>query len=126
MSSGGIALPVSPASVLAALLPILVLLALLMWRGWSTSSAAPVALAVAALVAVMLFRTPLETIAVASGKGIWDAIFILYIVWPALILYRVANGANAFQAIQRGVLRLIPAPLLVILVFAWLLASFIQ
>lgn len=126
MSSGGIALPVSPASVLAALLPILVLLALLMWRGWSTSSAAPVALAVAALVAVTLFRTPLETIAVASGKGIWDAIFILYIVWPALILYRVANGANAFQAIQRGVLRLIPDRLMVILVFAWLLTSFIQ
>ncbi|HRO88461.1 MAG TPA: L-lactate permease [Chiayiivirga sp.] len=120
------ALPVSLPSVLAALLPLLVLLALLMWRGWSTSTAAPVALAVAALVAVTLFRTPLETIAVASGKGIWDAIFILYIVWPALILYRVANGANAFQAIQRGVLRLIPDRLMVILVFAWLLTSFIQ
>src|SRR5690606_29938738 len=62
----------------------------------------------------------------ASGKGIWDAIFILYIVWPALILYQVANGAGAFEAIQRGMLRLIPDRLLLVLVFAWVLTSFIQ
>lgn len=119
-------LPVTLVSVAAALLPILILLFLLMARGWSTSSAAPVALAVAVAVAVTLFRTPLETIAVASGKGIWDAIFILYIVWPALILYQVANNAGAFQAIQRGVLALIPDRLLVVLVFSWVLTSFIQ
>lgn len=119
-------LPVSLLSVTAAFLPILVLLFLLMARGWSTSSAAPVALAVAVAVAITLFRTPLETIAVAAGKGIWDAIFILYIVWPALILYQVANGAGAFRAIQRGVLALIPDRLLVVLVFSWVLTSFIQ
>lgn len=119
-------LPVSPWTVGAALLPVLVLLALLAWRGWSTSTAAPVALALAVLAAVTVFRTPLHTIAVASGKGIWDAIFILYVVWPALILYRVASGARAFDAIRAGVLRLIPDRLLVVLVFAWMLTPFIQ
>lgn len=119
-------LPVTVYSVAAAVLPILVLLVLLVGRGWSTSSAAPVALAVAVVVAMALFQTPLRTIAVAAGKGIWDAIFILYVVWPALILYQVANGAGAFDAIQRGVRRLIPDRLLVVLVFAWVLTSFIQ
>lgn len=119
-------LPVTLASVAAALLPILVLLALLVGRGWSTSSAAPVALAVAVAAAMTLFETPLRTVAVATGKGIWDAIFILYVVWPALILYQVAKGAGAFDAIQRGVRRLIPDRLLVVLVFAWVLTSFIQ
>ena len=119
-------LPVTVYSVAAAVLPILVLLALLVGRGWSTSSAAPVALAVAVVIATTLFETPLRTIAVAAGKGIWDAIFILYVVWPALILYQVANGAGAFDAIQRGVRRLIPDRLLVVLVFAWVLTSFIQ
>ncbi|MGD9617928.1 MAG: L-lactate permease [Alphaproteobacteria bacterium] len=119
-------LPVTFLSVATAVLPILVLLGLLVGRGWSTSSAAPVALVVAVLVATTLFQTPLRTIAVAAGKGIWDAIFILYVVWPALILYQVANGAGAFEAIRQGVLRLIPDRLLVILVFAWVLTSFIQ
>lgn len=119
-------LPVTLISVSAAFLPILVLLVLLVWRGWSTSSAAPVALALAVAVAMGVFQTPLHTVAVATGKGLWDAAFILYIVWPALILYHIANGANAFEAIRQGILRLIPDRLLVVLVFAWVLTSFIQ
>ncbi len=119
-------LPVTVLSVGAAILPILVLLILLVGRNWSSSAAAPVALTVAVVIATLLFQTPLKTIAVAAGKGIWDAIFILYVVWPALILYQVANGAGAFDAIRRGVLRLIPDRLLVVLVFAWVLPSFIQ
>jgi lactate permease len=119
-------LPITFVSFAAALLPILVLLILLIGLGWSTSSAGPVALAVAVVVATTVFQTPLRTIAVAAGKGIWDAIFILYVVWPALILYQVASGAGAFEAIRRGVLRLIPDRLLVVLVFAWVLTSFIQ
>lgn len=119
-------LPVTLASVSAALLPIAVLLFLLMARGWSTSTAAPLALVVAAGIAMLLFRTPAGTIAIATGKGLWDALFVLYIVWPALILYQVAQDAGAFKAIQRGVLALIPDRLLVVLVFAWVLTSFIQ
>jgi lactate permease len=113
-------------SVVAAVIPIVVLLFLLVGRGWSTSSAAPVALGAAVVVGIALFQTPLRTIAVAAGKGFWDAIFVLYVVWPALILYQVANGAGAFDAIRRGVLLLIPDRLLVVLVFAWVLTSFIQ
>jgi lactate permease len=119
-------LPITILSFAAALLPILTLLVLLVGLRWSTSAAAPVALAVAAIVAFILFQTSLRTLAVAAGKGIWDAIFILYVVWPALILYQTADGAGAFDAIQRGVRRLIPDRLLVVLVFAWVLTPFIQ
>lgn len=120
------ALPVSLALWLAALLPILVLLVLLVARRWPTSAAAPVALATAALVAVALFEAPAETLGVAAGKGIWDALGILYVIWPSLILYQVANEAGAFGSIQQGVRRLLPDRLLVVLAFAWVLASFIQ
>jgi lactate permease len=110
----------------AAFAPILILLLLLVWRQWSTSAAAPVAVMAATLVAVLLFATPVETLAVAAGKGVWDALFILYVIWPSLILYNVANEAGAFVAIQRGVRRLMPDRLLVVLAFSWVLASFIQ
>lgn len=119
-------LPVTLLTWLTAFLPILILLVLLVWRRWSTSAAAPLALAIAVAVALLLFRTPLETLAVATGKGIWDAIFVLYVIWPALILYNVSNEAGAFDAMQRGLRRLMPDRLLVVLAFSWVLAPFIQ
>lgn len=64
--------------------------------------------------------------AVAAGKGIWDAVFILYVIWPALILYNTVEKAQAFEAIQQGIRRLLPDRLLVVLAFAWVLSSFIQ
>ncbi|MEW6117457.1 MAG: L-lactate permease [Nitrospirota bacterium] len=118
--------PVTSLTWLAAFLPILVLLVLLVWRRWSTSAAAPLALAGAVAAALLFYRTPLHTLAVAAGKGIWDAIFVLYVIWPALILYNVAHEAGAFGAMQRGLRHLIPDRLLVVLAFAWVLASFIQ
>ncbi len=119
-------LPVTLLTWLVSFLPIVVLLALLVWRQWSTSAAAPIALALAVLVAALFFRTSPYTLAVAAGKGIWDAIFVLYVIWPALILYNVSNEAGSFDAIQRGLRRLMPDRLLVVLAFSWVLAPFIQ
>ena len=119
-------LPINLAIWLASFTPLLILLVLLVWRRWSTSAAAPIALAAAVLVALLLFETPLRTLAVAAGKGIWDAIFILYVIWPALILYNTANEAGTFDSIQTGIRRFIPDRLLVVLVISWVLSSFIQ
>lgn len=119
-------LPVTVGYWIAAFLPILILLVLLVWRRWPTSAAAPVALFVAVGVALWLFRTPLDTLAVATGKGIWDAIFVLYVIWPSLLLFKVAEDAGAFEAIQAGLRRLMPDRLLVVLAFGWVLTSFIQ
>ena len=33
-----------------------------------------------------IFKTPLETLAVAGAKGVWDAVLILLVIWPALLL----------------------------------------
>lgn len=119
-------LPLSWLAWIAALSPILILLVLLIWLRWSTSAAAPVALAAATAVAVFLLDTPLQTLAVATGKGVWDAIFILYVIWPSLILYNVANEAGAFDSVQKGMRALVPDRLLLVLAFGWVLSSFIQ
>jgi lactate permease len=121
-----ITLPVNPLTWLASLAPIIVLLLLLVWRRWSTSSAAPIALLTAVLAAIFLFRTPVHTLGVAAGKGVWDAIFVLYVIWPSIILYNVTNKAGAFSALQEGLRDLMPDRLLVVLAYSWVLASFIQ
>jgi hypothetical protein len=48
-----------------------------------------------AAIALLAFRTPWETLAVGTAKGVWDALFILFVVWPALLLYRVTESAGS-------------------------------
>jgi lactate permease len=109
-----------------ALLPILVLLVLLAALRWKAPEAGPVGLVVAAAIALVAFRTPFETVAVASGKGVWDAFFILLVIWPALVLYRVTDRAGAFDALRAGITRFSKDDLFLVLAFGWVFASFLQ
>jgi hypothetical protein len=92
-------LPITIGLWMAAFTPVLILVVLLVGLRWSTAAAA---------------------------KGIWDALFILYVVWPALILYQVARAAGAFGTIENGMERVVPSRLLIILIFSWVLSSFLQ
>jgi lactate permease len=109
-----------------AAVPIVVLLVLLALRGWKAPEAGPVGMFVAGGLALAAFRAPLDTVAVAAGKGVWDAVFILFVIWPALLLYRVIDGAGAFEALRKGVLRFSENELFLVLGFGWVFASFLQ
>ena len=109
-----------------AIVPIAVLLVLLAVLRWKAPEAGPIGLVVAAGVALFAFRTPLETLAVASGKGVWDAFFILLVIWPALVLYRVTDGAGAFDALRTGITRFSRDDVFLVLAFGWVFASFLQ
>ncbi len=109
-----------------ALAPIVVLLVLLAGRGWRAPEAAPVGMFLAGILALTAFRAPVENLAVAAGKGVWDAIFILFVIWPALLLYRVIDAAGAFEALRKGVLRFSRNELFLVLGFGWVFASFLQ
>jgi lactate permease len=109
-----------------ALIPIVMLLILLVGRRWSAPEAGPIGVFAAALVAIFAFQTPLDTLAVAGGKGVWDAIFILFVVWPALLLYRVTERAGAFVALRHGIERFSDNQLFLVLGFGWVFASFLQ
>jgi lactate permease len=109
-----------------ALVPIVVLLVLLVGLRWQAPQAGPIGMFLAALIGLVVFQAPLETIAVAGGKGIWDAVFILFVVWPALILYRVADGAGAFRSLRDGIAQFSRNELFLVLAFGWVFASFLQ
>ena len=78
-------LPVDLVHWALALAPVIVLLVLLAGLHWTAPQAGPVGLFIVGLIAVLAFETPLRTLAVATGKGIWDALFILLVIWPALL-----------------------------------------
>lgn len=119
-------LPVDFLHWLIALLPIAILLLLLVGLRWKGIEAGPLGMLAAGLVALFIFRTPLITLVVAGGKGLWDAVFIQYVVWSALLLYLVTVRAGAFEALRRGFLSFSRNELFLVLAIGWVFASFFQ
>jgi lactate permease len=119
-------LPIDPFHWALALVPIVVLLVLLVGRHWKAPEAGPIGLLVAVVIGIVFFQASAEDIAVSAGKGVWDAIFILLVVWPALLLYRVTDRAGAQEALRRGLSAFSRNDLFLILGFGWVFASFLQ
>jgi lactate permease len=109
-----------------AILPIIALLIFLVPLRWRAPEAGPMAMFTAAIVALLAFRTPWDTLAVAGAKGVWDAIFILYVIWPALLLYQITKQAGAYDALRQGIAKFSRNDLFIILALAWVFASFLQ
>lgn len=119
-------LPLTLTFWLLAMLPIVALLVLLVGFRWQAPEAGPIGMIVAGAIALLAFQAPWDTLAVAGGKGVWDAIFILYVVWPALLLYRITDRAGAFEALRVGIQRFSSNELFLVLSFGWVFASFLQ
>jgi lactate permease len=118
--------PVDILHWLLALSPIVALLVLLAVLKWKAPEAGPVGMFLGIGIALLAFRTPWDTLAVAGGKGVWDALFILFVVWPALLLYRVVQRAGGFVALRAGIMRFTENKLFLVLGFGWVFASFLQ
>jgi lactate permease len=123
---GAAQVPVDLLHWLLAILSIVALLVFLVPLRWRAPEAAPVAMFTAAIVALVAFRTPWQTLAVAGAKGVWDAIFILYVIWPALLLYQITKQAGAYDALRQGIAKFSRNDLFIILALAWVFASFLQ
>lgn len=119
-------IPVDPTYWGLALLPLVLLLVTLVALRWKAHEAAAVGLFAAAAVAVAAFQLGPEGLSVASAKGVWDAVFVLYVVWPALLLYHVCDRAGAFEALRRGIQQYSTNDLFLVLAFGWAFASFVQ
>lgn len=119
-------LPVDILHWVIALLPIIVLLVLMIGLSLKGIEAGPLGMLTAALAAMFVFRTPLQTLAIAGGKGLWDAVFILYVVWSALLLYLVTVRAGAFEALRRGFMGFSRNELFLVLAIGWVFSSFFQ
>ena len=109
-----------------ALAPLLLLLVLLVGLRWTAPEAGPIGMFLAIGIAFLAFDAPAEVIAIAGGKGMWDAVFVLYVVWSALLLYRVVERAGGFHALREGISEFSRNDLFLVLGFGWVFASFLQ
>lgn len=109
-----------------ALLPILVLAFLLVQLRWTAQQAGAAGIFIAAAVAILFFRSSPETLAVAGAKGVWDALFILGVIWPALLLHEVMHQAGGYEALRQSLTRMSRNELFDVLALGWVFASFLQ
>lgn len=119
-------LPMSPLFWAAALAPVLFLLVVIMKFGWGVAKAAPAGMALALGIAVLLYRSSPTALLYESGKGIWNALTILLVVWPAVFSYELTCESKGFQAIRQGIQSLTRHELLQILILGWIFPSFLQ
>lgn len=108
-----------------AVLPIALLLALVLRGRSSVGTTALITAVVAVAIGAITFAAGPAVLSVGIGKGIWTGIWILYVVWPALLLYAIAAraGLDRMGSVFADVL---PNEVENVLLVAWVLPSFIQ
>lgn len=119
-------LPVNLWMWILAASPVVILLILMLRFNWGAADAAPIGVLTAAIVAIGFYGANFELIALESAKGIWNALIVIYVIWPAILLYEVTYASGAFDVFKRGMQQLTPNELLQIIAIGWVFTSFLQ
>lgn len=119
-------LPVNPFFWTLALVPVLFLLVVIMKLGWGVARAAPAGMVLALGIAVLFYRSSPAALVYESVKGVWNAVTILLVVWPAVFSYELTCASRGFDAIRCGIQALTRHKLMQILILGWIFPSFLQ
>ncbi|MEJ2207907.1 MAG: L-lactate permease [Anaerolineae bacterium] len=118
--------PVNLLNWLLAFSPIAVILVLMIGLRWGARRAGPAGWIVALVVAWLRFGAGSRVLFYSQGRGVLLSLFVLYIIWMALLLYRVVDEAGALAAVGRGIARLTGDRTMQLLLIAWAFSAFIQ
>ncbi len=109
-----------------ALSPILIILVLMVGYRWSAARAGAVGYLSAMLIAILFFGAGSRLLAAAHGKALLLTIDVLYIIWTAFLLYRIADEAGAIKTIGQALPHLTADRGMQALIIGWVFASFLQ
>jgi lactate permease len=90
------------------------------------SKAGPAGWVVAVLVAWLFFGAGPDALLTSQLRGLLLSLYVLYIIWMALVLYRVVDEAGAITVIGQGIARLTAEPTMQLLLMAWAFSAFLQ
>jgi len=111
---------------LLAFLPVLTVLVLMLRFRWGGAQAGAVGWAGALVVAALRFGAGIRVLGYAQLKGLLLTLFVLYIIWGALLFYRTTDEAGAVDAIGTGLPRLTPDRGMQALLLGWVFSTFLQ
>jgi lactate permease len=107
-------------------IPILVILILMIGFRWGAARAGAAGYLAAFFVAVVFFGADADVLAYAHTKAILLSVDVLFIIWAAFLLYRVADEAGAIKTIGRLLPSLTRDRGMQALLIGWVFASFLQ
>lgn len=107
-------------------IPIIALLILMVQMNWTAQQAGATGIFISVGVAIFVFDMSLRALSVSGAKGVWDALPILYVVWPALLLYQLMNQSGGYDALRQGIAKLSRNELFVVVALGWVFTSFLQ
>lgn len=119
-------IPMNPLLGAAAVVPVLFLLMVMIKFGWGVAKAAPAGMILAGIIAAVGYRSSPGALFLEAGKGVWNALTILLVIWPAVFSYELSCQSQGFQAIRQGIQSLTGHELLQILILGWIFPSFLQ
>ncbi len=99
---------------------------LMIGRNWGGSKAGTVGWLTAVLISLLFFGTNLPLLLIAAGRAIFLALFVLYIIWMALLLYHTVNEAGVITAIGQEMPKLAGTRPAQALLLSWVFGSFLQ
>lgn len=110
---------------LLAVLPVVLLAALVLKSRFKTSTNAFITTGLAVVLGGLVFGGGPEVLAVGLAKGAWTGIWILYVIWPALLVYHLAKrvGLTRMGEVFSSIL---PRDVENVLIVAWVFPSFVQ
>ena len=108
------------------MLPIILLIILLAVFRWPTTRAAAVTLALTVVTSVLFFKADLTLVGYEALKGGWNTATVLFIIFPAILLYQIIAEAGCIEAINEGIGKISPNELFKILTVGWVFAGFLQ
>ena len=111
---------------LLALTPILLVLFLMLGLRWKGTRAGPTGWLAAVLIAALRFGAGWQVLAWAQLKGLLLALWVLYIIWAALLFYRVTDEAGVITTVGADLPRLTADRALQVLLLGWAFGSFLQ
>ncbi len=113
-------------TLLLAFGPILVLIVLMIGLKWGGSTAGPIGLFSAMLIAWLQFGADWNVLANAIIRGVLISLPVLYIIIPALLLYQVADAAGGIRNIGWSVWDITQNHILQLMILAFGFTSFLQ
>jgi lactate permease len=111
---------------LLALIPILIILLLMVRFRWGASRAGAAGYVTALVISLVAFGAGPKLLAVAHGKALLLTLDVLFIIWMAFLLYRVADEAGAIKTIGDALPHLTADRGMQALIIGWVFASFLQ
>ncbi|MGC9346606.1 MAG: L-lactate permease, partial [Anaerolineae bacterium] len=111
---------------LLAAVPLITILVLMIGFRWSGAKAGVAGWLSALIIAALRFGTGTDVLFWAQIHGLFRAGYVLYIIWGALLFFRVTEADGTLQSMSNLLQQLAPGRILQVLLLAWGFTSFLQ